>query len=157
MMYKTHLAFGLLVGLLILNFFSNGWSRYIFLVFVLIGSILPDIDIPNSKMSRKVKPLSVVVNFFSKHRGIFHTIFPAILLFIIAFSFNQKIIGYGLLVGYFSHLLADGLTQSGINFLHPIANLRLKGFVRTGSFLETCLFIALVLLDIIKLKGFLIH
>lgn len=149
-MYKTHLAFGLLVGLLALNFF-NGWSRYFFLVFVLIGSILPDIDMPKSKISRKVKPLAVVVNLFTRHRGIFHTIFPAILIFFVAWVFNQKVIGYGLLVGYLSHLLIDGLTEAGINFLHPFANLRLQGFVRTGSIVETCFFLGLVLLDVVKI------
>ncbi|MBW3018092.1 hypothetical protein KY325_02965, partial [Candidatus Woesearchaeota archaeon] len=44
--------------------------------------------------------------------------------------------GAAVAVGYGAHLLSDSLTKMGINFIHPLKQLRIQGFVETGSLLE---------------------
>lgn len=39
-----------------------------------IGSLIPDLDHPNSLLSKKLKPVSAIVREFAHHRGITHTL-----------------------------------------------------------------------------------
>ena len=39
----------------------------------LVGSLLPDIDEPNSFIGKKVKPISKIIKWTAGHRGLFHT------------------------------------------------------------------------------------
>ena len=52
------------------------------------------------------------------------------------YLYISRIYGIALFIGYLSHVLIDGFTKKGVNFLNPFLNLRLSGFVETGSFLE---------------------
>src|SRR3989344_7075392 len=113
MMFYTHLAFGILSGLMFINSFNN---KILFLIFVAVGSFLPDIDEMDSKIGRKLKPLSWLINILFKHRGIFHSIFPVLLLYIsLVYFLKLKLIGLGLIIGYSSHLITDSLTPIRIN------------------------------------------
>lgn len=150
MIYRTHLAFGLLVGLFALPFSSI--SSFLFLGLVLLGSLLPDIDHENSKINSKLRVTKIIGHLF-KHRGIFHTIFFAVLLPGLVWYFAGHGYGLALFVGYMSHLVIDGFTKAGINFLHPIANLRLMGFIETGTMAETLLFVGFLIADFIKIKA----
>ena len=51
--------------------------------------------------------------------------------------------------GYTSHILLDGFTLEGINFIYPIKQLRLQGFVETGKKQERLLFYGIVVLDLL--------
>lgn len=151
MMARTHLAFALLIYLLSLKFINTN-NKIIFLIFVLIGSLLTDIDTPKSKFGKKIKPLSNILSFLFGHRRLFHSVWTPLILFIIYRYFFKSIIILALVIGYLSHLFIDGLTKQGINILHPIANLRIKGFIETGSFLETILFIIFIVLNILLIS-----
>lgn len=66
-----------------------------------IGSLLPDLDHPNSIISKKLKPISKVVREFAHHRGITHTLLGWIIFGIISLiishlsiNFLQKSIDY---------------------------------------------------------------
>lgn len=50
-----------------------------------IGSLLPDLDHPNSIISKKLKPVSKVVREFTHHRGVTHTLIGWIIFGIISF------------------------------------------------------------------------
>lgn len=143
MMFYTHIAFALLSSLIALKFLSIS-NPYIFILVVCFVALFPDIDEKNSKLGRKIKIISKIFS----HRGILHSIFPIILLFLLFYHFNYSIIAYGILVGYLSHLLIDSLTLQGINFLHPISSFRISGFVKSGGFLEMILFLVLVGFDL---------
>lgn len=142
MLYYTHLAAGLLFGLLALPF--NSGNTYIFLLFALFGAILPDIDLPHSKIGQKAGILSHIFKFLTGHRGLFHSLIIGILVSYLLSLFISQPYALALFIGFLSHILADGLTPSGVNMLHPIVNLRLSGFIKTGSLLEHMLLITLI-------------
>lgn len=95
-----------------------------------IGGLLPDIDHPTSKVGRKVPLISKTINALFGHRGFTHTLVAGLLftyfLFLCSTILPDMIqafflpFGLGLAVGYFSHLLLDMLTVSGIPLFYPI-------------------------------------
>ncbi|MBU0930274.1 MAG: metal-dependent hydrolase [Nanoarchaeota archaeon] len=145
-MYYTHIAFALLSSLIAIKFLNIS-NPYIFILIVCFVSLIPDIDNKDSKLGRKFK----FVSMFFEHRGILHTIFPPLLLFILLSYFNYNLFAWAVLIGYLSHILIDGLTLEGINFLHPISSFRISGFVRTGAFFEIIFFLLFVGLDVFYL------
>lgn len=149
-MFRTHLAFALLIGLLTVNLFSL--NKYLFVSIVVIAGIIPDIDHPKSRLGRKIKFLSWSIKFLFGHRRLFHSIvFAGVVSVFLWFFFDNWWIPF--FIGYISHLAIDGFTKEGINFIYPFKQLYLSGFVKTGSFLENLLFYTLVgcnLLIIIK-------
>lgn len=159
MMFKTHLAFGFLIGLIVIMLFNIS-HPVIFLLLVTLFSGLPDIDHPKSVYGRKLFFLSIPISWVSNHRGIFHSIFPPVIAFIILGNFGYALLGLSVFVGYLSHLFGDALTKQGINFLHPLSTFEIKGPIETGHFLEALLFFIILLLDIIytlKLTGLLYY
>ncbi|MEK6948073.1 MAG: metal-dependent hydrolase [Nanoarchaeota archaeon] len=144
MMFKTHLAFGFLISLLIVKFFPVPYPL-LFIPLVTILSGLPDIDHPKSKYGRKLFFLSIPISLFFKHRGFFHSIFPPLIGFFILGYFDMPFLGLALVVGYCSHLLGDCITKEGINFLHPFSTFRIQGPLRTGHVVESFLFIIIML------------
>ena len=152
MKFKTHLAFGLFIGLLYLTY-AEVQNKFLFILFVMLGSGLPDIDNASSKLGSKIWPLSKLIEIFLGHRGIFHSIWLIILIPGIVYLYLSKIYGIALFIGYFSHVLMDGFTKKGVNFLNPFLELRLRGFLETGSFLEKMILVVIVLLDIFLMLG----
>lgn len=150
MMWYTHLAFGFLFGLLSLPFLNRG-NIYIFFAFVLLGALLPDIDKPESKVGSKFKWFSRAIEAIFGHRGIVHTIWGMILFCGIFWYFINRTYGVALAAGFFSHLLIDGFTKMGINFMHPIAKLHLSGFVETGTSSEMIALIVIIAVSVILL------
>jgi len=136
MMARTHLAFGALAAVVLAPFFSYG-NIWRFGVLVLFGSLLPDIDHPQSRYGRKIKPISYPISWLFGHRGFMHSLyipgiflgssllFPALTPHLIAVS-----------IGYVAHLLSDALTVQGIKFFHPLNKIRVSGFVHTGTKME---------------------
>ena len=146
MMYYTHLAFGLLVGLLSLDFF-NIKNKILFMLIVLFFSVFPDIDERRSKIGKKTKLVSGIINFIFGHRGLVHTIYIPLILFFIFYNMNKEM-GIAVLAQYFSHLFLDALTKIGITPLYPIINKRIDGFVKTNSLLEKIFFLVVIFLDL---------
>ena len=150
MLARTHLAFGLLTALFIKTFVPTE-NIYIFFALVFLGSLLPDIDKSNSKISQKIPVLPKIIQILTTHRGIFHTLFLAILLPGLLYFFVSQTYGFALFAGYLSHLLIDGLTKSGINFLYPFLELRLAGPIQTGKIAEHVLLVGIVVLCLIMM------
>lgn len=148
-MFKTHLAIGFLVGLLSMHYL-HPQNQILFMVLILLGSLLPDIDHPNSTIGRKTK----IIALLFEHRGFFHGFLSIIpLLFLLSFVLT-KIQLVAVALGYASHLLSDALTIEGIMPLHPLTRWRLRGFLRTGATYETVILVALVVLDAMMLWKF---
>ena len=137
MLARTHLAFGILVYLLIERFIGNG---ILLLSAVLFFSIFPDIDYYNSAVGKKAKPLSYILNLIFGHRGIFHTIYFPILCFLLI-SYVDIQVAIAMSAGYLSHLFLDSVTLSGTRPLYPLFNKELKGLIKTGGFSETIVFL----------------
>jgi len=144
MKFRTHLIFSFLIGILIINYF-NIQNKIVFVAILLIASALPDIDSYKSKLGKKIKPISFLINIFLGHRGIFHSPFFLILTSMLIAIINQEIAS-AFFIGYLSHLILDSLTPEGVMFLYPFSKKRTKGSIRTGSLFENIFFILLLIL-----------
>ena len=61
MMYYTHLAFGFLIALLSIEFFDIK-NKLIFILVAVMFSIFPDIDEKKSKIGKKYRWASTIIN-----------------------------------------------------------------------------------------------
>lgn len=152
MRFLTHLLFGILSGIIFLDYFQVE-SKWIFFPAVIIGAIIPDIDYPYSKVGKRFKVISFVISFLFGHRGFIHTIFPPLIVFGLAYYLGYGMLGFGFLLGYITHLASDGLTKEGVMAFSPILKLRVRGLVKTGGFWEYIILAALIALVLWKVKG----
>jgi inner membrane protein len=147
MLGKTHALTGLLVGLALLSFIPTQPINILvgILLFTILGSLFPDIDSPTSYVGRNAK----IVSFFAKHRGIFHSIFPLIIINLGFAYFKLWFFLIGFSLGYLSHLFLDMFTKKGLE-IYPFKK-RIKGPIITGGFFEHLFFMsqAIILLIII--------
>lgn len=96
--------------------------------FLFVGSILPDIDSPNSLLGRYL-----YLNFF-KHRGWLHTIWFILPFFLCGLRFLPLL---WLSLGMFLHLFWDNLSYGGICFFRPNYITYSSGaMVKRGHFLK---------------------
>ncbi|MBD3259893.1 hypothetical protein GF371_04665 [Candidatus Woesearchaeota archaeon] len=131
---RTHLAFGFLAGLLSLNYIRP--SNYIiYFAVILFAALLPDTDHPESNINKKI-PVFKFFSYIFKHRGFLHTLWIPLIVFVLLYKFGYYQYGIAVAVGYGAHLLSDSLTKAGINFIHPLKQFRIQGFVETGGLLE---------------------
>ena len=139
MMYYTHLAFGFLVSLLATELFDIK-HKILFILTATLFSIFPDIDERRSKIGKKYKWTSRIINFLFGHRGFFHSVYIPLILYAGFYHINIEI-GIAASAGYFSHLAMDAMTKHGIRPLYPIINNKISGFIKTNSLLEKILFL----------------
>lgn len=137
MLARTHLALGLLAGVLVAKYY--GISMPVVVLVSMISSILPDIDHKSSLITRilvlpRLLPL--------KHRGMLHSLAVPIIGFIVLYRLGTAY-AIAFFIGYLSHLVGDAVTKEGVNFLYPL-QLRIAGPVRTGGMLETVVFIGVL-------------
>tara|TARA_Y100000034_G_scaffold128943_1_gene184477 strand:+ start:644 stop:1102 length:459 start_codon:yes stop_codon:yes gene_type:complete len=143
-MYYTHLAFGIFIALLAIDFF-NIQNKLFFILIVIMFSVFPDIDERKSKMGRENKIISTIINFMFGHRGFIHSIYIPLILYLVFYYINKEI-GIAVLTGYFSHLFTDALTKQGIRPLAPLINKKINGMIKTNSLLEKTFFLIITLL-----------
>lgn len=93
-----------------------------------IGSLLPDIDMKSSYISKKCRLLYMLLGSKFKHRGFTHSL---MFLFIIwlGFEFINIFINPGIIIsflmagtvtGCMSHIILDLFTKEGVTLLYPI-------------------------------------
>ncbi len=152
MMFLTHVLFGILSGYVASGFLGFG-NNLLFAAVAAAASVLPDIDHVSSKLGRMLPPFSVILNLLFSHRGFLHSVFPPLLLYFIIASASREIAS-AVLVGYVSHLLLDATTTKGIRFLHPLP-VKIRGFIRTNSFVEKIILLLLLMAVIIAFSGML--
>lgn len=135
MLFRTHFAISLLVGVLVAHFFNNS---LFFVILVIFFGLLPDIDTPFSHVGRR--RCFYPFQWLSGHRKIFHS-FILVLIISLGLLFFSKFLMWSFLIGYSSHLFADTLTIRGIQPFYPL-EFKIRGFIKTGGFAELILFIA---------------
>ncbi len=133
---------------------------------IIFGSILPDIDEPNSYIGRKFPILSwILILFGLKHRGLTHIlIVPIVITAFALYAVDSEIITITLLslaFGILTHDVGDSITTGGINgFFYPLFPAKkfvlLPGFLRfqTFSIFEYFLVSLLFVLNLILYSGF---
>lgn len=100
-------------------------SRLIILYsfFVLLGSVFPDIDEPESFIGRRLPIFSNVLSIFISHRGITHFLIIPLGILLLAYyedDLNIKFALLGFAIGILAHDIGDMLTKGGIiGFLFP--------------------------------------
>jgi inner membrane protein len=150
---KTHLLIGLGTGLLLCHIAQPQTVTIAAAVIALagLGSLLPDVDTPQSTINRLIPPL-MLISLFVKHRGFSHSIFiPAITIVagvVLTIAPVELLIIAGA-IGYLSHLVADAVTIQGIPLLSPLPytiHLLPKPFrLTTGGIIENLLGLSIVL------------
>jgi len=144
MMLRTHLALIVLFVLLFLKHVSN---QFLFIAVALIASFIPDIDTAFSKLGNF--RVFRFLQFFVKHRGMFHSLSFAVVASIIL-SIFFPVVGLGFFLGYSVHILADSFTKVGVEPFWPW-KVKSSGFIKTGSYFETLIFVGLVIVDLLVL------
>lgn len=135
MMASTHIALGMGCWM--------GYARMkglpiepIPIAIAAIGSLLPDMDHPQSAFGRVVPFISIPISLIFGHRGITHSLIAVVALSIALWHYNQAWFVAPAVVGYLSHLAGDMLTNSGVPLFWPKkAKVSLPLF-NTGGLLE---------------------
>ena len=141
MLMRTHLAFSAFLAIYFLPFVN---SKIAFLIMVLIGTMLPDIDLMHSYVGNRwyFRP----IQWFVKHRGIIHSITFALVITIVL-AMYLPVLAFGFFLGYVGHLIGDAITIEGIRPFWPSKSESL-GRMRVGGIGEKALFYVLVLIDV---------
>ncbi len=143
-MGTTHMAFGLLSGILFFRYFHADW--WMFIPLAVFGSLLADVDHENSKINRMM-PLTRWIPMLFKHRGFFHSIFPPLGIWAFFHFTGYDMLGIPLAVGYLAHLASDCLTKMGCNLLYPLTNFRIQGPILTNGMMEYATFGVVICLN----------
>ncbi len=149
MLAQTHICFSLLFSIITypyLTLFNIQITFLLYAIILVISSLLPDIDCATAKLGKRIK----IISYVFEHRGIFHSIWPLIVMFFLIFNqANEFMVSViiAVMVGYTSHLLLDMLTPQGIRLLYP-SKLKIRWFIDVGSFIEKIICIILLITDI---------
>lgn len=148
MMAKTHMMIGATYGVaLIPAVEANRYTteQFIFIMIgLVIGSLLPDLDHPQSLASQLIPFVGGVISRLVGHRGLLHSILGFVLV-AIGFSILNGILGNsptflyviaGILIGYILHIVADSFTVRGVRLFYPFKwNVGIK-VIRTDGIAE---------------------
>lgn len=120
----------------------------VFLVFFL-ATMLPDIDIPGSFISKHTKPLSNFIHIFIGHREEFHSLVFAFLLSIVVWLISRNYLLTGVcFLFYFLHLLLDSLSPFGIKWFWPL-KWKTSGKIKTGKLGDALVFLIFSLASVL--------
>lgn len=138
---RTHLAITLFAVFL---FLAKVDYKISFVVVAVIATYIPDIDTPFSFFG-KFK-FNRIVQFFSKHRGMMHSLNLCIVLSLaIALVFPKFALPFFL--AYSLHIFADAFTFEGLAPFWPYRR-NTSGIIRTGGIAEKGIFSFFVLADL---------
>lgn len=141
-------SWGLVCGVTPIDFTGPGAAL------AALGSLLPDIDHPNSTISnwgpRGVKPFKLIaypVAAIFGHRGITHSLVAviacasALTWFVLSRGMGAEsaVIVSAIVTGYLSHVFADFATHSGVPWLWPKQKNYSLHICQTGSLTEFCI------------------
>lgn len=144
MHYYTHMSTSIVAAVVVTNYTELTLSAGM-LVGVAIGSLLPDIDEPKSKIGRKAPGVSHVTKLVFGHRGFTHTLLATLLVGWLLFYFTSSVpssILQGLTMGYLFHIIGDSFSKSGVPLLMPFTKKRFGvPLYTTGGIIEKGIFV----------------
>lgn len=139
----------------------------IFLAGVLIsgaifGSLIPDIDHPESTIGKKVKLISNFIHNVFGHRGMTHAPIIHILTTTVLLLIGNGLLDYpkliylcfviGLCIGGLSHLLLDSMTVSGIPLFYPFSKNKYRISKLTTGKSEHIVQLTVIVITVIFIK-----
>lgn len=157
MMGKTHVVIGVSYGLAVASASTISPVQVVSMISgLVIGSLLPDIDHPQSIITRQVPLIGWTVSKIAGHRGLLHSILGVLLLFVVVgFLSSSLIAGVSVLTfdvkdvvmyfsgaiiaGYILHIIADMLTVSGVKLFYPFKTTVRFPIFTTGGIAELIL------------------
>jgi inner membrane protein len=101
-----------------------------------LGALLPDIDHPGSWVGKRLILVSAPISAVLGHRGVTHSLFAALGMAVLLAMGGLDHAAAPLAAGYLSHLLADGLTPSGVPLFWPLKRTYALPLCKTGSAAE---------------------
>lgn len=129
MMGPTHLATGLIVSAAIT-------TNPLGLVVGAVAALLPDIDEPNSMISKRIPIIPHIIGAFG-HRKITHSLIGLFLFSIPVYLFLPNEMLMVFIAAYLSHLVLDSLTMMGVPWGYPIIQRHFGlSLGRTGGIIE---------------------
>lgn len=151
----THQLFAASLAAIAINAGELDLSPWVALPLASMGALIPDIDHPESKLGRRVYPLSMLLFQFAGHRGFIHSLpFWGVLSWFFYYLNQQWFPSLyqawiPLSVGHLSHLIGDMcFGRHGVQLLWPIRR-RIRivpGSWSVGGvheFLFLCLFVVI--------------
>jgi len=149
MLFNTHILLGITLFIVIKDFFKGG-NEIVFFLLVLLGSIFPDIDSPNSKINQWSGFIGKIVTLFANHRGVFHSLPLYLILFFLITFFWSKYYASALFIGYLAHIIGDGITRGGVKIFYPFSFFKIRGPVKVGGYFEWVIFGFLIIIIFLK-------
>ena len=133
MLWYTHAVAGATAGALI---FKDTNNLILTASICAASALLPDIDLPASKVGGNHKAVSKTINFIFGHRTITHSLM-GFGLFVALFSLlvPQKYLEM-IAIGYISHLATDMLNPAGIPLFWPVKKRFGIPLIKAGGILE---------------------
>ncbi len=145
MMARSHVIVGLAAWIAAAPVLHLSPADPVYLGLAAAGSLLPDIDHPQSWVGRRARPVSSVIAAVLGHRGITHSaVAVVVLIALLAHAGSRRGAVSALAIGYLSHLAADMLTPRGLRLAWPMRRTWGLPVCRTGSPAETIIVILLV-------------
>ena len=144
---KTHIVGGIAASLAYAQFTNH--DPIIMLGAGIIGALIPDICHSGSKIGRKFKLLSKLINMLFGHRTFTHSLLFLVIIAMLLNSFiPNEAVKAGFLAGMVSHYVLDMATKNGIKLFFPISmTVRFPLTTKTGSKIESLVFSILALLS----------
>lgn len=140
MRYPSHIMVSLCIGAATAAY-TNLPFTVSYTAGVVIGSLLPDIDEPNSYVGRRSFGMSTKVKEAFGHRGMTHSLVVWGAVAAIVLIESSSLFSLGFLLGYLFHILEDFLSIQGVPLLWPFQTKRYKlPLYRTGGIVEKLLF-----------------
>jgi inner membrane protein len=139
MLFRTHIAVAIFF---ILLFLSKVEHRISFVLILFAAAVIPDVDTRFSKVGKK--KIFRLLQFFVKHRGLFHSFLFLIFITLILVLF-VPVISLPFFLGYSSHLMMDSFTIEGVYPFYPLKK-RIFGSIKTGGKNEIIFLIIITLI-----------
>ncbi len=122
------MLYGIYMGWLIsipLNFTTP--KKVLYFIFMTIGLLLPDIDLPNTTYGKRIKLISKWIHSMVGHRTLTHSLFfITVLYYSCNIAFGINIYTTGLMIGSVIHIFCDLFTPSGVPLAYPISDKKYK-------------------------------
>lgn len=142
MRYATHLSTTILAGTLLDKTFQFGFG-FPYYVGLGIGSLLPDVDHPQSFAGRRSLGLAQIIQKIFGHRGLTHSLIFAAGVTVVSFACLPAKWAAGISLGYIGHLLGDLFSKTGLPLFKPFSKIRIKMPIayKTGGLSEDIILI----------------
>lgn len=139
---KTHLA---IAALFIILFIPLVSTPVLFSFVALFAAALPDIDTKFSSIGRL--KINRILQFVSKHRGVFHSLTFCLAVSLLL-AFFIPVLAFAFFLGYSLHIFTDSFTKEGIPVFWPLGK-RASGFLVTGGVVEKGVFFSFIAIDFV--------